>query len=58
MEIFLSSLKLKKEFFYRVYDFVESHPKISIFIATFFALIINVISNYLYDLIKINEHKP
>lgn len=50
--------KLKKEFFYRVYDFVESHPKISIFIATFFALIINVISNYLYDLIKINEHKP
>ncbi|PIP93516.1 MAG: hypothetical protein COV37_13610 [Bdellovibrio sp. CG11_big_fil_rev_8_21_14_0_20_39_38] len=50
--------KLKKDFFYRVYDFVQTKPKISIVIATIFALFINILSNYLYEIIMGRANLP
>lgn len=44
--------KLKKDTFYRIYDFIQSKPKVSILIGFIFAIAVNIISSYIYDYLK------
>lgn len=44
--------KIRKSIFHQILDFVKKHPIISIIISALFAILIEFISNFLYDLTK------
>jgi hypothetical protein len=44
--------KLDKKLYYRLVDFTKNHPLISILITAVFAVILNLLANFIYDLLK------
>lgn len=44
--------KIKKTLYYRVSNFIKMHPYISIFIGTIVTIILNIISNFLFEILK------
>ncbi len=44
--------KIKKSLFYKVSDFIKSHPKLSLVIGIVSSIILNLISCGIYDIIK------
>jgi hypothetical protein len=44
--------RIRKGFYYRARDFVTERPIISIVIATIFAMVVNILSNLVFDILK------
>jgi len=44
--------KLDKKLYYRMVDFTKSHPLVSILLTAAFAVILNVVANFIYDVLK------
>ena len=44
--------KLDKKLYYRIIDFTKRHPIISILLTAGFAVILNMLANFIYDLLK------
>jgi hypothetical protein len=44
--------RLKKDLFYRIADWVQHHPVWSLAIAATSGLLLNLVANFLYDVVK------
>jgi len=44
--------KLDKKLYYRMLDFTKSHPLISILLTAGFAVMLNVLANFIYEVLK------
>lgn len=52
LDILISELpKIKKSIYYKIKDFIELHPWPSLFIGSFFTVILNIISSLIYEFI-------